>query len=220
MSTFHLLVRLDTPANELPELEILLNELIVRIDKAYKRCQHILRSGLFASVGYKIAGTKVLVEIEYVWGKPSLEVIESVMATRPAHIVSIQQRRSIPVEFLSEEEQKQRQEIRKVEKKRREGRKHTQTIKAIQKLALYKVADSIQYCGIKKGDLILTLINKVMRKAFVWRKNSWHKTPMPALKRLEGCSPLEFTIVVGTTFAKTVEDSFGLEIEGREEEND
>ncbi len=119
-------------------------------------------------------------------------------------------RRSKPRAFLTDEEVV---EIKAKAKRLADLPKAT-TIRAIQELVLYRVATTDW--ASKQGDFILSFVNRRMRKAFTWHKGSWVKRPLPAKSKLTICSPLEFTIYAGTTFAKTVENDFGLEIEGRE----
>jgi len=217
----YLLVRFDVLADTIPEKERYeaVQSLLLKIEEAHKHVWggYAGRERVFEGEIEGIDGRTALVS--YSKGRYGYRVSDDMIAAAlidpPAHIVSFQRRNKIPKQYLSEPERKALDEARAADKLRAERRARTVTIRAIQQLVLYKLVDGNGW-GTKAGDFILTFVNKRLRKAFVW-SNGWKKFTLPGKNRLEACSPLEFTVQTGTTFAKTIEEEFGLEIEGREE---
>lgn len=207
----YLLVRFKYKIPSAYEGEALIVSLLEELSKTYHTLIGYQSAYSYQGSVKAIVDDKILVKTQgYVWHIDD-EVIKKYFADNPTTVVrSMRMRRNVPVEFLTEEERAKQEAKRAAEKKHDDELARTTMIRAIQKLVLYK--DPVRH------NYVLMFQNKKIRKAFYWNQNNgrWQKRTLPSKDRLVPCSPLEFTVQIGTTFAKTVEENFGLEIVGRD----
>ena len=137
-----------------------------------------------------------------------------------------------PKRLWTAADRQKRKDAAAKEKKRVEDNKQKQVrtakIKVIQMIEVYRFTGTHWSTRGNKGQTyILTCKNKwTNRTAWLHIDNQGkirhHKRRRPNMDQLEACSPLEFTLATGTSFAKVLRNTFDLEliVEKKKEVND